>query len=195
MAKFDFKELAARAHIDYVGPKFPVWFLKNKDRFRLPDLFDVSSDLLNGGKYFMTLKLSYKGEEFLLPNEPLISISSSKTIVETPTVGKDRKGSVNEYITTDDDMITIRGVCINTDDPDAYPSKQVDELNKIFNINDSIEVVGNKFFELFGVRNIIIRTREIEEMVGEQSLQKYTLTAKSDQDFYADLNEQQKLLG
>lgn len=191
--EFDFKKLTAQL-FDYVGPNFPLWWLKNKDRFVLPDLLDVGSELFLGKKFFTTVTLSHKGTNYNLPNEPLLSVSLTKTIVETATVGKYRKGTVKEYITTDDYQIIIRGVCVNEDDYDKYPSKQVAELNKLFEINDSLEVVGNKFFELFGIRNIVLKDINFDEMAGQQGLQKYIITAMSDQDFYADLNDRDNFL-
>lgn len=200
MAEFDFKKLTASL-FDYVGPNFPVWWAQNKEKFELPDLMGIGEELLYGKKFFTTLTL--KGivqqeplvfEEFTLPNEPLISISLAKTIVETATVGKYRKGTVKEYITTEDYQITLRGVCVNEVDFNKYPSEQVAELRRFFEINDSLEVIGNKFFELFGIRSIVLKEISLDEMAGQQGLQKYVITAVSDNDFFADLDERETFL-
>lgn len=127
-----------------------------------------------------------------MPNEPLISLGLTKTIVETATVGKYRKGTVKEYICTEDYSITIKGVCIDLDDPEIYPADQVGLLNDLFDINDALEVESNPFLELFGIRKIVLKDIQFDEMIGEQGVQKYTITAVSDQDFYADLNEKDK---
>jgi hypothetical protein len=193
MAEFDFKELTARA-FDYVGPNFPIWWARNKDKFSLPDLMDITGGLLLGKKFFTTLTLLHDGEKITLPNEPLLSISQSKTIVETATVGKHRQGKVKEYINTEDYAITIRGLCIDPENTERYPSEQVARINRLFAINDSLEVVGNKFFELFGIRNIVLREKSFDEMAGKQGMQKYILRASSDMDFYADLTERAKFL-
>ena len=186
---FDFKTLLARIAFDYIGPEFPAWWQKNKTRYNLPDLQAINKKQLLGSQYFMQIKLAYKGKEFILPNEPLVSISSVKTLIETPTVGKYKKGSVIEYITTENDSISIKGVCFDTENPDMYPAAQVSLLDEIWQINDSLDVVSSPFFELFGIRKVVIRKRDIPEMVGEQGLQAYTLDLISDQDFYADLND------
>ena len=187
MATFNFRELTIRAHFDYVGPLFPAWVEENILPYVLPDLKDIIEGLKNGKKYFTQLKLSYKGQEFLLPNEPLISLSLTKTIVKTPTVGKKRRGKVKEYINTEDYQILIRGVCFDNDDVNNYPSNEVETINNLFEINDAVEVVDNRFLELFGIRKLVFESKEIEEMPGEQGLQKYTLRAEEDQDFFADL--------
>ena len=193
--EFDIKELIAKAHFDYVGPAFPKWWATNKTKFVLPSLSKIGAGLLLGGQYFQTLKVAYKGEQFVFPNEPLISMSLAKTIVETATVGKERKGTVKEFINTEDYVLNIRGVCVNPDYPDEYPTEQVQELQRLFEINDSVEVMNNLFLELFGVKNLVLKNIEWNEMAGQQGLQVYTVNAVSDSDFYADLAEKSKLTG
>lgn len=189
MSEFDFKEVTARALFDYVGPSFPQWWKKNKDLLVLPDLSNLGSNLQKGGKYFSQLTLGYEGENFKLPNEPLIQLSLTKTIVETPTVGKKRKGTVKEYVNTEDWKVTIRGVCVDAQNPNNYPSEQVAVLNELLEINDALEVVGNKFLAFFGIEKLVFKNIEFDEMAGQQSLQKYKITAVSDQGFFADLVE------
>lgn len=192
MVEFDFKELTARAHFDYVGPAFPQWWGKNKAAFVLPSLTNIARELLLGGKYFTTLTLGYMGKEFTLPNEPLVNLGLSKTILETPTVGKFRKGTVKEYINTEDYQLTIRGVCVNRDAPDEYPSEQVRVLNEMFAINEALDVVSNPFLELFDIGNLVLKNIDFEEMAGQQALQKYTIRAVSDQEFFAELAERDR---
>ncbi len=189
MAEFNLREITARALFDYVGPHFPEWWKKNKSKFELPDLRGINSEQIRGGKYFLQLKLLYKGQMFELPNEPLLSLGLTKTIVKTATVGKQRKGTVKEYICTEDYTISIKGVCINVDEPELYPADQVAILNDLVDINDALEVETNAFLELFGIRKLVIEDIKFDEMVGESGLQRYTISAISDQDFYADLNE------
>ncbi|GAA5096937.1 hypothetical protein GCM10023210_31340 [Chryseobacterium ginsengisoli] len=191
--EFNIKELTARAHFDYIGSPFPNWWAKNKEKMVLPSLNGSVSGIQMGQKYFLTLKVMDKeGNEFSCPNEPLVSISLTKTIVETATVGKERKGTVKEYICTEDYQISIKGVCMNPDNLEEYPTEQVRELHEMFEINESLEVVSNPFFEMFGIRQIVLKEIQFDEMAGEQGLQKYTITAVSDQDFYADLKEKEK---
>lgn len=189
MAEFDFKEVTARALFDYVGPSFPQWWKKNKDLLVLPDLSNLGSNLQKGGKYFSQLTLGYEGENYKLPNEPLIQLALAKTIVETPTVGKQRKGTVKEYINTEDWQVVIRGVCVDAQNPNNYPSEQVAVLNELLEINDALEVVSNKFLAFFGIEKLVFKNIDFDEMAGQQGLQKYKITAVSDQGFFADLIE------
>ena len=197
MAAFNFKELLVRAAVDYVGPNFPTWWNKNQKKFQLPDLQAINAKQLVGNPYFMTLVLSYKGKKMELPNEPLLALGLTKTIVETATVGQYRKGTVKEYICTEDYTLSIKGICIDLDNPEVYPAEQVRLLNDLFEINDALEVESNPFLELFGIRKLVLKDIQFDEMLGEQGVQRYTISAISDQDFYADLNEKDKnkLLG
>lgn len=189
--EFDFKELVAKSLVDYVGPPFPNWWKNNNTKFVLPDLNNVNRDQLLGGQYFQTLELQYNGSGYLFPNEPLIGLSLAKTIVSTATVGKYRKGSVDEYICTEDYMISIRGICFS-EDMETYPADQVAMINELFAINDSLEILSNPFLELFEIRKITLLSLDFDEMQGEQGLQRYTIRAKSSQDFYAELDENYK---
>lgn len=193
MAEFDIKQLVARAHFGHVGMPFPKWWENNKTLFVLPNLKNINAGQLNGGKYFMQVSLSHKTGTFTLPNEPLVSLALTKTIVETATVGKLRKGTVKEYITTEDYQISFRGVCVNEEDMDAYPGDQVRELNKLFEINDTLDVDENFFFELFDIRRIVLKDIQFDEMAGQPGMQRYTIYAVTDQDFYADLSELKKI--
>ncbi|MBF2707526.1 DUF6046 domain-containing protein [Flavobacterium soyangense] len=192
MAEFNIKEILVRASLDYIGPQFPLWWKKNASRYKLPDLLGINAKHLAGYKYFMTLKVSHKGQEFTFPNEPIVSIGMSKTIVKTATVGKKKKRSVKEYITTDDEVITIKGVCIDLTDPEKYPADQVKLLNDLFEINEAVDIEDNAFFELFGIRKIVLESLDWDEMIGESGMQKYTIKALGDDDFFADLNEKDK---
>lgn len=191
--EINIRELTARAFFDYVGPQFPAWFQANKARFVLPSLKNISEQKSKGGQYFMTLKVSDKnGAETLFPNEPLVSFDLAKTIIETPTVGQSRKGTVKEYITTEDWQITIQGLCINTEDSDLYPSQQVEELNRLFQKNEALEVQSNKLFSLFGINNIVLKDISFDPMPGQEGIQKYEIKAVSDQDFFAELDEKKR---
>lgn len=194
--EFSFKELVAKAHFDFVGPAFPTWWKNNKTFFVLPSLKNIARELLMGGRYFQQISFSYKGEVFQLPNEPLISMNLQKTIVETATVGEERIGTVKEYINTEDYQIFIRGVCVNEGqfEREIYPADQVAMIQRMVLINDRLNVEKNPFLELFGIRSVVIKSIDWEEMAGEQGLQKFTITAVSDNDFFADMTEKNRLI-
>ncbi len=194
MAEFTFKEVVSKALSDYVGPPFPAWWGNNQTFAVLPDLNEISEAVKGqaGKGYFMTLTLSHKGQIFQLPNEPLVSLSLRKTIVETPTIGKERRGTVKEYICTEDYNITIKGICVNEDNSGRYPSEQVQLINDLFAVNDSLDIVDNKFFTLFDIGRMVLKSVSFKDMQGKESWQYYEIKAVSDQDFYAELIEKEE---
>lgn len=190
MASFDIKELTARVFSDYIGPPFPDWWKKNESRYRLPDLRNINADQLKGGQYFMQLKLrSPEGDVYTLPNEPIVSLNATKTIVETPTIGKKRKGTVKEYITTEDWSISIVGVCFIPGEPEVYPAEEVAMLNELYDIDEALEIVDSPFFELFQIRKLVLKKYSLDEMIGEPGIQRYSFEAVSDEDFFAIINK------
>lgn len=192
--EIDIKELTARAFFDYVGPAFPQWWQSNKTAFVLPNLNNISEARNNGKPYFMTLMVAdKKGNQTLFPNEPLVSFSLTKTIVETATIGKYRKGKVKEYICTEDWQISIQGLCVDFFQKDTYPAQQVQALTRLFEKNESLEVVGNKLFTLLGISNMVLKDLHFEAMQGKESVQKYSIKAVSDTDFYATLTENSRM--
>lgn len=195
MADFTVKELIQKAHFDHVGPAFPLW-LNIKDLApTLPNLQDVSNSLRNGSPYFMTLKLrDNNGNVYELPNEPLISLSRTKRIKETAVLGGKRRGTVKEYITTNDYQLTIRGVCVDLNNKNKYPGAQVKTLVALDDLNEALAIIpDNLFIAQFGIGKIVIKSVAYDEMLGEPGMQRYVIKAISDEDFFADLNSKRKI--
>lgn len=186
----DLRQLTAKAHGNYIAEPYNFDLPSGTD---LVDLYNVSEAKALGSPYFMTLTLQSKQRVFKLPNEPLITLYLQKTIVETATVGEDRKGTVKEYINTEDYQIDIKGICIGENG--NYPAKQVKDINDLVATNEALEVKDNLFFNLFDIQKIVLKSVRFEEMEGEESLQKYYISAVSDTPFFAELNERVNFLG
>ena len=52
----------------------------------------------------------------------------------------------------------------------------------------------DKLFTLFDIGNIVLKDISFEEMEGKEGIQKYTIKAVSDMDFYAELDEKRTQL-
>lgn len=196
---FNIKELTALAHYSYIASPYNgsndglLNDLKRRVKdFNNLDIFKVNETQSLGRPYFMRLKLQSGNKIISFPNEPLVSISLQKTIVETPTVGEERVGTVKEYICTEDYEIEIKGVCIG--DEGAYPAEEVKALNDLFLINDALEIKDNLFFNLFGIQKMVLKSIKFDEMMGQESVQKYTVTAVSDMPFFAELTDRARFL-
>lgn len=66
----------------------------------------------------------------------VISINEKKTIVSTAM--PERGGSVHEIISVDDYAINIKGILINDDN--EFPEKEISEIHKLFEKNNSLEL-------------------------------------------------------
>jgi len=88
-----------------------------------------------GRYYFMPVCFAHDGEEYEI-DCAVVSISRSKTIIETPMVG--RRGSIKELISIDDYAINIKGLAIGENQ--EWPEEKLDRFNELFNINEAIEL-------------------------------------------------------
>ncbi len=136
----------------------------NKDSYEMKSIF--------GTPLFMPCKI----DDFWLPNEPLITLTSGKEIVKTVVAGL--KGTIKEEIASKDYIITIRGIIVNTENDD-YPEYEVGKLRTICEKKDSKKVVS-KLFRIFGIDEIAIENYNIFGIAGHQSQQAYQIDALSD---------------
>ncbi len=173
--KFDPKKLVQKAH-NRKGASFDTSFLKKKDKKGLSD----SKNFL-GIPFFMDVNVN--GER--LPNEPLLTFSTQKRIVQTVVVGSENRGTVKELISANDFKIKIEGVCIEPGKRE-YPMSQVNKIITLCRQQKALEFENVLAREL-GITKIVITGYNIDKMEGRPYSQKYTIDAISDDDFYAEL--------
>lgn len=130
-----------------------------------------------GREMFMPLTLG----TWELPVEPIMSITGSKRIVETPLAGNTRRGNVLELINTESYLVRIRGMLINHTGTD-YPENDVKQLFELYEKNESINVLCD-LTTIFEIERIAIKELRLPEMVGVQNAQAYELLCVSDEDF------------
>lgn len=133
--------------------------------------------------YAFTMPVGFKlnGELIQLPWEPIVGISSSKTIVQTPLAGNTRRGSVIEIINSENYDITIAGHCYDHTHT-SYPEDQVEKLKKLDNYTGSIEIIS-ALTDLFDISNVVITKLNLPAMQGKPYVQNYTMQLISDEDF------------
>lgn len=142
----------------------------------------VVSNLPTGKPVFMPLRLG----GVVLPNEPSVSFSSRKNIVETPLVGSSRRGTVKELISVEDWQVTIRGIAINFNSKEFYPEDIIKGLRDLYERNEALEVQC-ALTRLLGIYRLVIRDFSLPEMIGVQHAQAYQFTCTSDEDFILDI--------
>lgn len=117
-----------------------------------------------------------------LPNEPIITINIKKKVVETALYGSKRKGTVKEIISTEDYMLSIKGVAINYNDSINYPRESVEALNELFLKNEALEIVC-PLTEILGIEYVVLKSFSLPEMIGIQHAQAYQFSAVSDEEY------------
>jgi Domain of unknown function (DUF6046) len=133
-----------------------------------------------------------KGREYYLPvmlggvqlPYPVISIRSSKTIVDTPMVERD--GSVYEGISMDDYMITIRGVMVGANN--SFPEDDITKLKELWEKKESVQI-RNVLTDIFlkGENKVIIKSLELGEMGGTKHVRSYQMELVSDMELELEI--------
>lgn len=142
----------------------------------------LNSTLPTGRTVFMPIRIG----ELVLPNEPSISISSRKNIIETALAGSTRRGTVKELIAIEDWQITIRGIALNFNSLTVYPEDQVKALRDLYEQNAAL-TINCALTSLMGIYRIVIKEFSLPEMIGIQHAQAYQFTCVSDEDFILEL--------
>lgn len=169
----------------YIGPAYPGFTLKRIIDKTL-SINDIGS--LAQAPYFMDFFVESLGlNRRRLPHEPLLKFGFRKNIVKTMVAGGKRRGTVKEFINAGDWQIEIKGVCIDPNEPERYPTEQVDEIRELCNINEAVEV-DNDILRYFEIYSMVIESVNFESMPGVPGAQAYVIRAVSDEDFYGELS-------
>lgn len=118
-----------------------------------------------------------EGVNYTFPDWPLIDISYPKTIVKTPILNG--KGTVKEYINTDDYQVNIRGILINYFS-DAYPEDLLYEFEQVCKINKELRILS-PVVNLLDINNIVIENVSYPSVEGFNNIQPFVLQCVSDE--------------
>lgn len=129
---------------------------------------------------------------FDLPNTPIVDIRGSKTIIETKIDNAD--GEFKEGFSLDSYEVTIKGICIDEEEPDVYPEQQVRELRRLFERKTHL-LASNDLLTYFGIEYLVIYDIDIPGESGAESYQPYTLKCKSDKVFDLEISESDLAVG
>lgn len=140
------------------------------------------SSSMIGAPLYMPTGFNVDGSIIQLPNEPIVTSSISKTIVETVLAGNTRRGTVKEIINTEDWRIKIQGICIDMS-KQGYPEDEVESIQQLFGLNRSIEIIHYVLNNIFEVKNVVIKSLDWKEMRGKPFSQAYEMELVSDEDF------------
>lgn len=124
----------------------------------------------------LSLRLDVEGaEEWLLPEEPMISITG-QNIITRRHVSKGRlRGSIKERWTQDDYTVKVEGLLLGRDG--RYPKSDVERLRRYCEAG-KVKVLC-PLLEIFGITQIAIESWDIPFTSGTTN-QNYEITAYSD---------------
>ena len=149
-------------------------------------------------QFFPFTLIDELGREFLLPYEPMLSISSKNNIVKRTVAKADDfkyQGTVKERWSRDDYEIKITGVLIGSiltgDVSQCYPKEDFEKL-KNFLEGKSSWMVYCEPLQLLGINRIVIEEMSFPFTKGE-NVQAYEISALSDFDFNLLLEEKDVL--
>lgn len=167
----------------------PPPFLINRAGVALPDgdlpevdiplseeeLEEVQTNAL-GLPMVFPVSLALEGEEpWLLPQEPMITITGQHILTKRQVSKGKIRGSVKERWTIDDYSIRLEGVLIGPDG--RYPKEDVQRLRKYL---EAAKVSAYcPLLELFGITRIVFESWEFPHTSGDAN-QNFSLQAVSD---------------
>lgn len=124
----------------------------------------------------LSLRLPKAGErDWLLPLEPMITISGKHVITKRQVAKGRSRGSVKERWTLDDYTVRIEGILQG--EGDSYPEADVRRLRRYCEAGEVIAT--SPLLELFGISRLIIESWEIPHTSGAGN-QNYSLSCLSD---------------
>lgn len=129
----------------------------------------------------LKMKLSNGTADYwLLPCEPLITISGKNIIAKRNVAKSKLRGSIKERWSQDDYIISIQGLFTNKDSFD-YPEDDMKRLRELCEAKDTIMVLC-PLFEILDINRIVIESYELPFTKGEEN-QNWTIQAISDDDW------------
>lgn len=154
------------------------------------DLFTLPTSAVLGTPLFFALKI----DGVQLPNEPLITVTGSKTIVKTQVAGGNF--TVKEIIGLDDWKINIRGRAVREGAvrdrpagglvPDDYPEEWLRALIALFNKNTALDCQC-QLLTYFNISRLVMEDISFPAVEGAHGYFYYEINASSDESSLAKL--------
>jgi hypothetical protein len=106
----------------------------------------------------------------------IFSVSKPRNIVKTPIQG--RNGTVKEYVSDGDYVITCRGIISNRDN--VIPLDQARDLRTVFEVPQQVPIVSEYLNDLFEIFDIVIEQWDMPQVEGTRNQIPFSFTATSD---------------
>lgn len=161
----------------------PPFFIPRREDIitQVYDANEIMDDYMSVGVVHsqmpMTLFAMNSRERFLLPFEPLVSVSGKNIIARRKVAKAKESGTIKERWSRDDYEVTIQGV-LTSDDRRKYPSGYMRRLLDLFQQRQAIEV-EQAVLAVFGIRYLAIESVNFPHTKGLEN-QNYEIKAYSD---------------
>ncbi|NNV54525.1 DUF6046 domain-containing protein [Limnovirga soli] len=107
----------------------------------------------------------------------LADVAMTRNIVKTTING--RNGTVKEYISNGDYIVTLRGAFSSTFTR-TYPKAQVEQLVKLCELPEPLKVVS-EYLLLFNIHNLVVEDYSMGQIEGTPNLQRFEIKCSSDE--------------
>lgn len=124
------------------------------------------------------------GKRDLRIDTVIMSVQNTKNIVKTVIVG--RAGTIKEFISMGDYMVTIDAVLVSNEML-KYPVDDLDLLRRYCELSTQIGV-SSFFLDAFNIHSVVIESYEIAEKIGSRNEIPFRILASSDQPIEFTLN-------
>jgi hypothetical protein len=112
----------------------------------------------------------------LVVDTVIFNVSKPRNIIKTPIQGRD--GTVKEYVSDGDYVITCRGIISNRDN--VIPEVQARALKQAFEVPQQIPVVSLYLNDIFEIFEIVIEQWDMPQIEGRRNEIPFSFTASSD---------------
>lgn len=113
------------------------------------------------------ITLAYAGTSVFL-SEILVTVSRGKTIVMTPVQG--RRGTVKEYITTEDFAINVQGLLVGQEG--EFPEEALRQLRFVCDAQEPVTITSD-YIRMFGVFKVVVKNERFPRLPGYENLQPF----------------------
>lgn len=149
-------------------------------------VYEHGNDLIRHTDFNVAMTMPFEfyrpdGVWWLLPLEPMVSISGSNIIAKRSVAKRassQRRGTIKERWNEDDLSITIEGVFINPDLNLAFSEREIKWLYEICQSGQAIEA-RCAAFEFYSINRIVIESFDFPFTKGKEN-QAYSIKALSD---------------
>lgn len=161
----------------------PPFFIPRREDIitQVYDANEIMDDYMSVGVVHsqmpMTLFAMNSKDRFLLPFEPLVSVSGKNVIARRKVAKAKECGTIKERWSRDDYEVTIQGV-LTSEDRRKYPSGYMRKLLHLFQQRQALEV-EQAVLAVFGIRYLAIESVNFPHTKGLEN-QNYEIKAYSD---------------